>query len=380
VSDRDADEVVIVGAGAAGLSVAAMLARHGVSALVLEREEEVGMSWARRYESLRLNTPRLLSYLPRYHMPRRYGRWPSRDQLVEYLRDYARRLELRVIPRTEVERVDRSDLGWRLRSSTGDFDTRCAVLATGHDHDPVIPDWPGREDFPGELLHSSSYREPSPFGNRDVLVVSARNSGSEIAFELARNGARRVRVAMRTPPNVVPREWLGIALMYTALPLDPLPDRIGDEATRTVQRLIYGDLTEHGLPRSPYGVQTDARRRHLSTLVDAGFVEALKSGELQIMPAVEAFNGSEVLLADGSRITPDAIICATGYSGGLRKLVGHLDVLDERGWPGLPRGGEHPATPGLYFNGYWASMIGQLVHIRRDARRIARSIARRLSA
>jgi putative flavoprotein involved in K+ transport len=318
--------------------------------------------------------------MPRYRMPRSYGRWPSRDQLVEYLRDYARHLELRVLPRTEVERIDRSDFGWRLRTSAGDLDTRCAVVATGHDHDPVIPDWPGREGFPGELLHSSSYRAPPPFRGRDVLVVSARNSGSEIAFELARNGARRVRVAMRTPPNVVPREWIGIAVMYTALPLDPLPDRVGDEATRALQRLIYGDLTEDGLPRSPYGVQTDARRRHASTLVDAGFVEALRGGELELVSAVQAFDGPEVVLADGCRLRPEAVICATGYRSGLPDLVGHLGVLDPRGWPDLRRGGEHPAAPGLYFSGYWASMIGQLVHIRRDSRRIARSITRRLSA
>jgi putative flavoprotein involved in K+ transport len=114
-------------------------------------------------------------------MPRRYGRWPRRDDLVQYLREYARYMGLRVRPRIEVERIERAGLGWRLRTSAGDLDARCAVVTTGHDHDALVPDWPGREDFPGDLLHSSSYREPSPFRGRDVLVVSARNSGSEIA-------------------------------------------------------------------------------------------------------------------------------------------------------------------------------------------------------
>jgi putative flavoprotein involved in K+ transport len=380
VGCHGAHDVVIAGAGAAGLSVAAMLARRGVEPLLLEREAQVGMSWARRYDSLKLNTPRLLSSMPRYRMPRGYGRWPGRDDLVEYLRAYVRNLGLRVQHGAEVQRIDRADSGWLVRTSAGDLDAPCAVVATGHDHDPCIPDWPGREGFPGDVIHSSSYREPSPFRGRDVLVVSARNSGSEIAVELARGGASRVRVAMRTPPNVVPREWLGIALMYTALPIDPLPDRVGDQATRVVQRLIYGDLSEYGLPRSPYGVQTDARRRHKSTLIDAGFVEALKRGELELVAAVRAFDGAEVLLDDGSTVSPDAIIAATGYRGGLPDLVGHLGVLDSRGWPDMLRGGEHPAAPALYFSGYWASMIGQLVHMRRDSRRIARSIARRLSA
>jgi putative flavoprotein involved in K+ transport len=185
---------------------------------------------------------------------------------------------------------------------------------------------------------------------------------------------------MRTPPNVLPREWLGITLMYTGLPIDPLPDPVGDGGARALQRMIYGDLTPYGLSRSPVGVQTDARRRHKSTLVDGGFVNALKAGEVDIVAAVEAFDGPEVVLVDGSRIRPEAIICATGYRGGLLELVGELGVLDQRGWPDLQRGGEHPAAPGLYFTGYWASIIGQLVHIRRDSRRIARLISRRLSA
>lgn len=378
MNDREAHEVVIAGAGAAGLSVAATLAGHGIDALLLERESQVGMSWARRYDSLRLNTPRLLSQLPRYPIPRRYGRWASRDDMVEYLRAYTRRFGLRVRSGIEVERIQSAGSVWRLHTSAGEIDARCAVVATGHDHEPCVPDWPGREDFPGEVIHSSSYREPSPFRGRDVLVVSARNSGSDIAFELARNGARRVRVAVRTPPTVVPREWLGIALMYTALPIDPLPDPIGDQATQVVQRLIYGDLAQHGLPRSPYGVQTDARRRHTSTLVDGGFIDALRRGELELVCAVQGFDGPDVVLADGSRIGPDAVIAATGYRGGLDRLVGHLNVLDANGWPNLPRGGEHPSASGLYFNGYWASMIGQLVHMRRDARRIARSIRDRL--
>lgn len=85
------------------------------------------------------------------------------------------------------------------------------------------------------------------------------------------------------------------------------------------------------------------------------------------------------MLAGGARIHPEVIICATGYDSGLAPLVGHLGVLDRHGRPDLPRGGAHPAAPGLYFNGYWASMTGQFIHIRRDAKRIARSIARCLS-
>jgi putative flavoprotein involved in K+ transport len=373
------ERVVVAGAGAAGLAVAAVLEQRGITPLVVEREQEIGLAWERRYESLRLNTPRLLSDLPRYRMPRSYGRWPARRDVAEYLREYRRRLGLRVELGTEVRGVDREDGRWLVRTSKGDLRAGCVVITTGHDAHPVIPDWPGRESFPGELIHSSAYREPSPFRGKDVLVVSAANSGSEIAYELARGGAGRVRTAMRTPPAVVPREYLGLPLMYGGLLFNRWPDWVGDLATQRTQRRIYGDLSAYGLPRAPYGVQTSARRRHRSPLVDGGFVDALKAGEIEVVAAVEAFEGAAVVLADGSRVQPDVVIAATGYRGNLPELVGHLGVLDDRGWPAVEQGSDHPQAPGLFFSGYWASMIGQLVHMRRDARRIARAIARRLT-
>jgi len=95
---------------------------------------------------------------------------------------------------------------------------------------------------------------------------------------------------MRTPPPIAPREYLGFPLMYSALPLNPLPDRVGDLATHAMQRLIYGDLRAHGLPRSPYGIQTQSRRRHRSVLIDVGFVDAVRAGVIEIVPEVQALD------------------------------------------------------------------------------------------
>jgi putative flavoprotein involved in K+ transport len=73
------------------------------------------------------------------------------------------------------------------------------------------------------------------------------------------------------------------------------------------------------------------------------------------------------------------VIVATGYRTGLEPIVGHLGVLDDRAYPQVPRGSDSPKAPGLFFNGYWATMSGQLRHMRRDSRKIARAIARRLN-
>ena len=109
--------------------------------------------------------------------------------------------------------------------------------------------------------------------------------------------------------------------------------------------------------------------------MDAGFIDALKAGRIELVAAVAALDGEDVVLADGERIQPDAVIVATGYSPDLEPVVGHLGVLDSRGYPDVGPGRENPRAPGLYFNGYRASMAGQLCHMRPDARRIARAIS-----
>lgn len=111
--------MVIAGGGAAGLAVAAMLDSRGVGAVVLERGRNVGTSWESRYDSLRLNTPRLTTTLARYRMPRRYGRWPTRDDVVEYLREYRRRLGIEVRTGVEVTRVDQADGARRIARAVG---------------------------------------------------------------------------------------------------------------------------------------------------------------------------------------------------------------------------------------------------------------------
>jgi putative flavoprotein involved in K+ transport len=384
------EQVVVVGAGAAGLAVAAMLRRGGVEPLMLERTDRVGSSWRSRYDSLRLNTPRFTSTLPGYRMPRRYGRWPGRDDVVEYLDEYARRELLRIQFGTELKRIERGDAGmaeggasaprWLLDTSEGEIAAPFVVLATGHDAKPKLPEWPGRAEFGGELIHSAAYRNPEPFRGKEVLVVSSRNTGSEIAFELASGDDCRVWVSMRTPPNVFPREWLGYPLNYTTVLLDRLPNAVIDQSGFLIQRMIYGDLAEHGIPRAPQGVQSETKQRHVSALIDAGFVGALKQGKLELVAAVERFDGTEAVLVDGTRLRPQAVIAATGYERNLPAIVGHLGVLDEFGVPALNgkqlRFREHPQAPGLFFNGYYASAAGQLRFMRTDGRRIARAITR----
>jgi putative flavoprotein involved in K+ transport len=372
----EGQRAVVIGAGFGGLGTAALLRRHGIAAPVLERSGGVGESWRNRYESLRLNTPRWMSTPAGYRMPRIYGRWPRRDQLIEYLEEYTRRMELEVRFGVEAQRIERANGGWRIETSAGPIDAGAVVVATGYDHDPFIPDWPGREGFTGTLIHASAYRNPEPFHGKDVLVVSAGNTGSEVAYELVENGAARVRSAMRTPPNIFPREWLGVPLNISAWTAERAPLWVADRIGHLMQRAIYGDLTQHGLPRSPKGFATNVKVRHVAPLIDAGYVEAVKAGRIEILAAVEALDRADVVLADGMRVQPDVVIAATGYRRGLEPLVGHLGVLNEAGEPERNGAPCDPHAPGLYFNGYRVRLSCQLGLMRIQGRKIARAIAR----
>jgi putative flavoprotein involved in K+ transport len=374
-------DAIVIGAGPAGLAAAAMLQRWGVATVVLERAEVVGASWRRHYDRLRLHTVRWLSDLPGVPLPRSEGRWVSRDGVVRYLDRYAAEQRLRVRLRTEVERVERADdgegAGWLVRTSDGALPARSVVVATGFNHHPVLPAWPGRDDFPGELLHSSVYRSPRPYAGRDVLVVGAGNSGAEIATDLAEGGAARVRLSVRTPPNILPRAVTGIPSQVLGVAMRPLPPPVVDRLSTLTRRLVLGDLSRYGMPPPPRGMYTRALEEERVPILDVGLVPALRSGRVQVVAAVERFDGPQVVLADGGRLRPDVVIAATGFRHGLEPLVGHLGVLGPHGLPVVHGPVTAPQAPGLYFIGFTNPISGILREIGRDARRIARVAARR---
>jgi cation diffusion facilitator CzcD-associated flavoprotein CzcO len=300
--------------------------------------------------------------------------FPSRDQVVDYLDDYARHHQLEIRFGTHVERIDRDGDGWLVRTSSGDVPAADVVVAAGYEHTFHIPRWPGRDTFEGRLIHSAEYQNADSFRGQDVLVVGPGSSGMEIAYDVAEGGARRVRLAVRTPPNIILRDPLGT--LFARLIVKHLPATRGDRIVGFIRRRKLGDLTEFGLPEPEEGVVSRLKRLGVApAIIDREVIDAIRRGRIEVVAAVEAIDGALIELADGDRVAPDAVIAATGYRTGLGPMVGHLGVLDDTGAP-LATAGE--ALPGLRFVGY-EHLPGHLGLMGGEAKAAARGIAERRS-
>jgi putative flavoprotein involved in K+ transport len=375
--DRERHDVVVIGGGPAGLAAAAMLRSVGVDTLVMERADRIGESWRHHYDRLHLHTVRWLSGLPGLPIPRTEGRWVPRDGVVRYLERYARHHRLKLRTGTEVVGLERTHGWWLLETNADPVAARWVVVATGFNREPFLPDWPGREGFRGEVIHSSEYRNSAPYRGRDVLVVGTGNSGAEIAVDLIEGGAARVRISVRTPPNILRRDVGGLPTQALGVAMRRLPVPLVDGLSAVAQRITVGDLTKYGMPKPQRGMYTRVNEDAIPIL-DVGLIGMLKRRRVGVVPAVEGFDGADVLLVDGSRIAPDAVIAATGFKRGLEPLVGRFGLVQPNGHP-LVHGGEaHPDAPGIYFIGYTNPLSGNLRELGIDAKKIARAVAARL--
>jgi putative flavoprotein involved in K+ transport len=342
-TDRPCPSVLVVGAGSAGLSVAAALQRRGIAPTVLERGDRVGTAWRTRYEELRLNTVRWLSDLPGVSIPRADGRWVTRDEYVAHLEGFAVAHRIDVRFDTTVHRVDRTGDGWQVETDEGSRTADHVVVATGRAHRPRTPDWPGRATYPRPLRHVSELRRAADLAGRSVLVVGGGNSGIDLTVQLVAAGVGSAWLSVRTPPTILPLEIAGLPVQPLGVALRHLPDRLRDAMARGMSRLVVGDLAPYGLPTPPVGAYTRLRTTGVTVAVDRGFARLLRAGRVRVVADVVRLD-DDVVLADAGR---------------------------PRTAPGRPV----PGGPGLWFIGYWPAIEGDLRLHPIEARRIARRIA-----
>jgi putative flavoprotein involved in K+ transport len=344
-----------------------------VGALVIDSAAAPAVSWRTRYDNFRLNTNGFLSHLPGQRISLTAGRWPTKEDMVRYFDRYVRIQNIRLQLGCAVNRIDRAADGWLLDTSSGEIRAPAVVLATGRYRTPVIPPWPGLGSFTGELVHSGDFRNAWPFRGRDVLVVGAGNSAADIAVQLADNGARKIWLAVRTPPHLV-RRAMGPVPSDVFLELFArVPARMIDPVIARLNRLLWGDLSRYGFDRPPLGLKATVEQLgRIPTLADE-LVDSVRAGRIEVVGAVEAIESDRVILNDGMSVAPQAMIAATGFSTDLDGLVGHLGVLDE---DGSPRGGfASHLGDGMFAIGYGIPPNGPLRAIRLHATPLARQVA-----
>ena len=370
-------DILIIGAGPAGLAVAGSLAAHGLPATIIEKAGAIGASWRGHYERLRLHTVKQESALPGMPFPKQYPRYVTRKQMVDYLCAYAARFDIATRFDCEVASISPAGGGeWRTQARTGEtLVSRAVVLATGANAQPVVPELGGRDRFAGTITHSRDYREASAWQGRRLLVVGMGNTGAEIALDLVEHGVDAT-LSVRSPVNIVRRDVLGRPTQLTSILLARLPEAWGDAIARAFRDLTIGDLGRWGLRTSPQSPLRDLRRFGRTPVIDVGTVARIKAGDIRVRPDIATLTPAGARFVDGSEEPFDAIILATGYRAGLQQLFpGTRLPLDERGLPTAPIG--TGALAGLYFIGFDIRQPGGLLRtIGLQAQAVAATIAR----
>jgi putative flavoprotein involved in K+ transport len=349
-------ETVIVGAGQAGLSVGYHLARQGRPFVILEATERVGDCWRTRYDSLRLYSPRRYTGLPGWRFPGPPWVAPNKDEVADYFEAYATRFELPIRTGVAVNELRRNGTGYVLTTDDRRLEAANVVVASGTFQAPIVPEFASELDPEIVQLHSVEYRNPSQLREGPVLVVGAAHSGSDIAFEVAREH-----------PTVLAGRIHG-----------EVPIRIDGPAARFVFPVLWF-LANHVLTvRTPLGRKMRPEvRAHGGPLLRVKRADLAAAGVERTDARVTGVRDGRPLLDDGRVIDAANVVWCTGFG----KDVGWIEipVAGEDGWPEQDRG-VVPSSPGLYFVGLpflyaFASMLTGGVG--RDAARVARHICTR---
>lgn len=166
------------------------------------------------------------------------------------------------------------------------------IVATGYNHTPVTPDWPGLAGFTGDLVLARDYRNGRPYAGRDVLVVGTGNTGTEIATDLAEHGATRVWLAVRTPPHIIRRDMLGWPAQGTGILVRRLPPRLVDRVAHGLAAVQEPDLSAYGMPRADPGLYSRVLVGRVP-VQDVGIVDAIRTRRVEPVAAVEACSTGE---------------------------------------------------------------------------------------
>ncbi len=357
-------QVVIIGAGPAGLAIAACLKQQDINFVILERSAQIGTSWRNHYHRLHLHTAKGFSGLPEMPFPVDYPRYPSRQQVVDYLDSYARHFGLIPIFNQTVTSISQENGRWQTQTETATYTSDFVVMATGLNQVPTVPTFAGQDQFKGQILHSSRYTNGEAYRNQKVLVVGFGNSGAEIALDAYEHGAT-VGLSVRSPVNVIFQERFGIPVQLLTILMSPLPARVIDLLTAPLLALTFGNLAPYGLQKPPYGAAAQVQKHSKIPVIDPGIIQKIKQREIKVYPGIERFTEDGIVFTDGTTQLFDIVVLATGYHTNLDTLLP----------PNILSAMPPKSQDAIYFCGYNNTMTGLLREIGIEAKKITSDIA-----
>lgn len=317
-------DAIVIGGGQAGLAAGYHLQRNGLRFVILEAGSEATGSWTGYYESLKLFSPARYSSLPGMPFPDNPERYPSRDEVADYLRSYAQHFHLPVLTHHRVERVERHDITFHLFTSDGQtLRARSVIAATGAFTRPHLPQFDGHTAYAGQILHSSEYINPLPFKDQQILMIGAGNSAIQIATELAQSA--QVTLTSREPVRFRRQRILGRDIHFWL-------------------RITGYDVWKRQFAQwNPFEVKQPG-------VLDTGrYQAALQSGNPGWHPFFTRFTETGVQWADGTTQNFDTVIFATGFRPNLPYLES-LGAVNEHG-DAFHSGGVSTSVAGLYYVG-----------------------------
>ena len=338
-------DVVVIGAGQAGLAVGRTLKQAGVDFVMLDAATELGASWTRRWDSLRLFTSARYCGLPGLPFPGDPDRYPAKDEVPDYFRTYAATFELPIHLGTPVVSVKRAGDVFTVSTPTATITARQVIAAVGAFQTPVIPECSRRLPSSVTQLHSHAYRNPGQIPAGTVAVVGSANSGLQIAAELS-----------RTHHVVVCR---------------------GRKQPRLPQRILGRDafwwLSRSGILRLPTNTPLARRLAMPDPIVGTKLDELARS--VRFAERVADVADAQLVTADGKRIDASTVLWATGYRNDWSWLGAELLGAD-----GQPVHDAGIGATGLHFVGLYrmrnrgSALLG---FVGRDAERVGAVVAQR---
>ncbi len=321
-------ETVVIGAGQAGLATGYHLRRKGREFVILDSASRVGDQWRRQWDSLRLYLPVRYDSLPGLRFPGQPWSFPGKDEVADYLEEYATHFDLPIEFDTRVERLEpRPEGGYLVITRETRFRCQNVVVATGtFGRTPNIPDFAADLDPAIQQLHSSEYRRPGQLQQGPVLVVGASHSGTDIAYEVA-----------QTHPTILAGRDCG-----------QLPFRIDSPAARRALPVLMFAWRHLATRRTPLARKLMPELRYhggpmlrvtRSDLADRG-IERTTDRVAGVRNGKPVIGEREIEVAN--------LVWATGFRQRLDWI--DLPIIQEDGWPAEKRG-VVPEAPGLFFCG-----------------------------